>query len=76
MPLGQWIRTGVAYGVDKFEIVPDNEPAELFDVIEFALALAGYEVLDGDKDAFFIRHAPTDKDFPITLREIHLSPPS
>lgn len=76
MPLGQWIRIGVSYGVDKFEIVPDNEPAELFDVIESALALAGYEVLDGDKDAFFIHHAPTDKDFPITARESHLSPPS
>jgi len=61
---------GLVYGVDKFEIVPDNEPAEIFDVIESALALAGYEVLDGGRDTFFVRHALTDTDFQITVTEI------
>jgi hypothetical protein len=71
---------GLAYGVDKFEIVPEDDANAdviddtkydaIFDVIESALALAGYEVLDGDRDTLFVRHGQTDTDYQIMVTEI------
>jgi hypothetical protein len=63
---------GLVYSVDKFEIVPENELpiTVVFDVIESALALASYKILDGDGDTVIVRYAPTDTDYKITVTEI------
>jgi len=61
---------GLVYGVDKYEIVPEDEPTEIFDVIESALALAGYKILDGDRDSVIVRRGSTDTDYQIKVTEI------
>lgn len=43
---------------------------EVFEIIEDALALAGYKILDGDKDTVVIRDAKNDMDFEIRVLEI------
>ena len=41
----------------------------IFEIIENALALAGYKVLDGDKKCVIVRHSATDTDYRITVEE-------
>lgn len=44
--------------------------SDIFEVIEFALARAGYRLLDGDKDSIIIRHPNSDSDYLIKVVEI------
>ena len=44
--------------------------SDIFTVIESALALAGYKVLDGDGDSIIIRHPNSDSDYKIKVEEI------
>ncbi|MBQ9954764.1 MAG: hypothetical protein IJO87_04975 [Eggerthellaceae bacterium] len=44
---------------------------EIFEIIESALALAGYKVLDGDNDTVIVRHATGDTDYEIKVSEIY-----
>lgn len=43
---------------------------DLFGVIEAAVALAGYKVLDGDRDSVIIRHCTSDTDYEIKVEEL------
>lgn len=43
--------------------------SDIFEVIETALAKAGYKVLDGDRDSIIIRHNNSDTDYKIHVRE-------
>lgn len=42
---------------------------KIFDVIETALANAGYVILDGDQDTVIVRDKASDSDF-----SIHIEP--
>lgn len=42
---------------------------EIFDIIENALAKAGYKVLDGDAYTVIVRDCKTDKDYEIEVKE-------
>ena len=44
--------------------------SDIFEVIERALAKAGYKVLDGDENSIIIRHANSDTDYAICVTEI------
>lgn len=44
--------------------------SDIFEVIETALAKAGYKVLDGDSDSIVIRHANSDSDYQIKVTSI------
>ena len=44
--------------------------SDIFDVIETALAKAGYKVLDGDRNSIIIRHSNSDSDYSIRVEEI------
>ncbi len=44
--------------------------SDIFDVIEFALARAGYKLLDGDEASVIIRHPNSDSDYEIRVSEI------
>lgn len=44
--------------------------SDIFDVIEQALALAGYKVLDGDHDSIIVRHTNSDSDYEIKVTKI------
>lgn len=44
--------------------------SDIFEVIENALARAGYKIMDGDKDAIIIRHTNSDTDYQISVSEI------
>lgn len=44
--------------------------SQILDVIAFALAKAGYRILDGDKKSIIIRHSKSDSDYEITIKEI------
>ena len=43
--------------------------SDIFEIIENALAKAGYKILDGDADSITIRHANCDTDYQITVKE-------
>ena len=43
---------------------------EILEHVETALALAGYEILDGDNDSLIIRHASSDTDYEVKVSEI------
>lgn len=43
--------------------------SDIFDVIESALARAGYKVLDGDASSIIIRHPNSDADYRISVVE-------
>ena len=43
---------------------------DIFEVIEDALADAGYKILDGDSSSVIIRDAKNDMDFEIKVTEI------
>lgn len=43
--------------------------SDIFEVIENALAKAGYKVLDGDENSIIIRHANSDTDYQILVKE-------
>lgn len=43
--------------------------SDIFEVIETALAKAGYKVLDGDRDSIIIRHSNSDTNYKIHVRE-------
>jgi hypothetical protein len=40
---------------------------DIFEVIEFALAKAGYEIMDSDVKSIIVRHANSDSDYRITV---------
>ena len=42
---------------------------DILKVIEIALAVAGYKILDGGKEYIIIRHCGADKDYKITVEE-------
>jgi len=42
----------------------------IFNVIDNALAMAGYKILDGDRDSVIIRYSRLDADFEIKISEI------
>ena len=44
--------------------------SDIFEVIETALAKAGYKILDGDDASIFIRHSNSDTDYEIRLIEL------
>lgn len=45
--------------------------SDIFEVIENALAKAGYKVMDGDSsNSIIIRHANSDSDYQIEVTEI------
>ena len=44
--------------------------SDIFEVIECALAKAGYKVLDGDGDSIIISHANSDTDYVVRVSEI------
>ena len=44
--------------------------SDIFEVIKFALARAGYKLLDGDKNSVIIRRANSDTDYIIRVEEI------
>lgn len=44
----------------------------IFDIIENALAKAGYKILDGDTDAVIVRDCKSDKDYEIKVKELVL----
>lgn len=44
--------------------------SDIFDVIENALAKAGYTVLDGEENSIIIRHKNSDSDYEIKVSEI------
>ena len=46
-----------------------EELEPLFDAIESALTLAGYEVMDGGSDWLIIRDGAQDIDYRITIQE-------
>ncbi len=43
--------------------------SDIFDIIENALAKAGYKVLNGDKNSIVIRHVNSDTDYVVTVEE-------
>lgn len=43
--------------------------SDILDVIESALARAGYEILDGDGSYLIVRHPNSDSDYRITVEE-------
>ena len=43
--------------------------SDIFEVIESALAKAGYKVLDGDGNSIIIRHSDSDTDYQIYAKE-------
>ena len=43
---------------------------EIFNIIDSALALAGYKILDGDRESVFVRDSKTDTDYEIRLIEV------
>lgn len=43
--------------------------SDIFEVIEPALAKAGYKILDGDGDSIIIRHSNSDTDYKIHVKE-------
>jgi hypothetical protein len=44
----------------------------IFDVIDSALALAGYKIMDGNRDSVIIRHCASDTDYEIKINEMVL----
>lgn len=44
--------------------------SDIFDIIEVALARAGYVILDGDESSVIIRHKNSDSDYKISVEEI------
>lgn len=44
--------------------------SDIFEVIENALAKAGYTILDGDHDSVIIRHKNSDSDYEIKVSEL------
>ena len=42
---------------------------KILGIIENALALAGYKILDGDRECLIIRHSASDTDYKITVEE-------
>jgi hypothetical protein len=41
----------------------------VLEVVSNALALAGYNVLDGDRECVIIRHSESDTDYKVTIEE-------
>lgn len=46
---------------------PSDIKAHILEVIDHALPLAGYKVMDGDNDSVIIRHSGSDTDFEIKV---------
>lgn len=44
--------------------------SNILEVIETALAKAGYKILDGDGDSIVIRHSNSDQDYRIQVTEV------
>lgn len=52
------------------EDLRDKTTAKIFEVMEIALASAGFRLLDGDRDTVIIRNKEEDRDFQIKVEEI------
>ena len=48
----------------------DKQKEEIFERVEYALAMAGFGILDGDADCVIIRNPATDTDFQIQVSVI------
>ena len=59
-------------GVENDTAVPEDETIiqQIFDVVESALTLAGFEVMDDDRYSFIIRHGASDTDYEIKVNEL------
>lgn len=44
--------------------------SDIYEVIETALARAGYKVMDGDRLSIIIRHSASDTDYEIKVTEL------
>ena len=44
--------------------------SDVFEVIECALAKAGYKIMDGDENSIIIRNADVDTDYEIRIEEL------
>lgn len=44
--------------------------SDIFEVIEYALAKAGYKVLDADLNSIVLRHENGDRDYEVKIVEI------
>lgn len=51
---------------EQLEILTD-----VLDTIESSVTLAGYEVMDGGRDWFIIRHGKSDTDFEIKVKKLY-----
>lgn len=47
-----------------------DERERVFDVIEQALSMAGYQIMDGDHDEVIIRNGMLKKDMAVQIREL------
>lgn len=45
--------------------------SDIFEVIEAALARAGYTIMDGEEYSIIIRHKNSDTDYQIMVNEIN-----
>jgi hypothetical protein len=66
---GNTLWTTLQNGNEVIRGVTDGVRTEIFDIIENALALAGYTILDGDRDCIIIRHTANDTDYRIIVEE-------
>jgi len=48
----------------------ENPKEKIFEVIDHALDLAGFDILDGDRDSVIVRDAGNDLDFEIKVEEL------
>ena len=62
--------TAMRWYVDPIIPKDDEVTQQIFAIAESALTLAGFEVLDGDRNSFIIRHGASDTDFEIKLNEL------
>jgi len=56
--------------VDRIKPEDETITQHIFDVTETALTLAGFEVMDGDRYSFIVRHGSSDTDYEIKINEL------
>lgn len=47
----------------------EGDISDIFDVIESALALVGYKILDGDRNSIIIQYPNSDADYKVIVVE-------
>lgn len=58
------------FGLIETPNASNGEKSEIIDVIENALARAGYDILDVEPNAITIRNTKEDKNFEIRIEEV------